>query len=73
MQFRVVIGFLLVFISYLQAAQVIIIMGPSCAGKSTLGKFTCAQLNSQYEEWRVVDFDDVEENIEHLIVAVNEC
>lgn len=56
----------------LQAAHVIILMGPSCAGKSTLSKYVGKQLNAKKEKWMVVDFDEVEENIELLITKTNE-
>jgi guanylate kinase len=58
----------------MHALQVIIFMGPSCAGKSTLAKFTCVQLNGTHgETWQVVDFDNVGESIECLVAVVNEC
>jgi adenylylsulfate kinase-like enzyme len=56
-----------------QAAQLIVVMGPSCAGKSTLAKFLCAQLAARGQAWQVIDFDEVEENIEYLIAATNDC
>jgi adenylylsulfate kinase-like enzyme len=54
------------------ASRVIMLMGPSCAGKSTLAKYVCTQLNATNEKWLVVDFDEVGENIECLIAATNE-
>jgi adenylylsulfate kinase-like enzyme len=62
----------LLFVSlHLQAVQVIMLMGPSCAGKSTLSKQLCTELNVKNENWRVIDFDDVEESIELLITTTN--
>lgn len=55
----------------LQAAHVIMFMGPSCAGKSTLSKYVCQKLNAIKNEWVVIDFDEVEENIELLITTTN--
>jgi adenylylsulfate kinase-like enzyme len=47
-------------------------MGPSCAGKSTLSKYVCEQLNAENESWVVVDFDEVGENIEQLLKTAND-
>jgi adenylylsulfate kinase-like enzyme len=48
------------------------LMGPSCAGKSTLSKYICKQLNAEKKECVVVDFDEMEESVERLIAAANE-
>jgi len=53
------------------ALQVIILMGPSCAGKSTLSKYLHVQLNTENARWEKVDFDNVEENVEQLIAVTN--
>ena len=58
---------------HLQAVQVIMLMGPSCAGKSTLSQYLCAELNQKEEQWRVVDFDEVDKSIEQLILVTNDC
>src|SRR5579864_3698236 len=72
MKFRFL--FLCIFFasSHMYALQVIILMGPSCAGKSTLSKCLCTQLNTKNEKWQRIDFDNVEENIEQLIAATND-
>lgn len=47
-------------------------MGPSCAGKSTLSKYVCAELEYKtHKKWQRVDFDDVEENMHNLIATIN--
>lgn len=46
-------------------------MEPSCAGKSTLSKYVCQELNAINEEWVVIDFDEVKESIELLITTTN--
>jgi len=56
----------------IQASQVIILMGPSCAGKSTLSKYLHAAFIAKNEAWAVVDFDKVEESIERLIATTHE-
>ena len=69
--------FIFVFLCYasfnLKAVQVIMLMGPSCAGKSTLSKYLCTELNTKKEQWQVIDFDEIDENIEQLITATNDC
>ncbi|HLW72505.1 MAG TPA: ATP-binding cassette domain-containing protein [Candidatus Babeliales bacterium] len=72
MRIRLFILFLCFVSCSIQALQVIIVMGPSCAGKSTLSKYLCDQLNTQNEKWEKIDFDDVEENIERLIAVTND-
>ncbi len=67
-----IIIFLCCFVLRIESTQVIILMGPSCAGKSTLSKYVCKQFNAKKEEWVVVDFDEVEENIELLLAKTNE-
>ena len=54
-----------------QSAQVIMFMGPSCAGKSTLSKHLCEQLKVKHEQWAVIDFDDVSESIDRLRQATD--
>ena len=71
MKFRSLFVFLFFASLRVQAAEVIMLMGPSCAGKSTLSKYLCAELNAQNEIWKTVDFDDVEENIELLITTIS--
>ena|SRR5437763_11252948 len=74
MKFRLVIVFLCSVSWHIQAVQVIMLMGPSCAGKSTLSKHLCVQLNGENNGiWQVIDFDEVDENIEQLIAAANDC
>lgn len=73
MKFRLLFLFLFFASIHMHALQVIILMGPSCAGKSTLSKYLCAQLNTQNEKWEKVDFDEVEEDIERLIAVTNNC
>jgi adenylate kinase family enzyme len=64
--------FLLCFIIFsLESAQVVMLMGPSCAGKSTLSKKVCARLIEEDENWIVIDFDDVGEDIVRLIETAN--
>jgi adenylylsulfate kinase-like enzyme len=66
--------FLLCCISlHIQAVQVIMLMGSSCAGKSTLSQYLCTELNARNGQWQVIDFDEVGENIEQLITATNDC
>ena len=65
--------FLFLISFQIQAVQVIMLMGPSCAGKSTLSKHLCTELNVKKEQWQVIDFDEVDENIEQLITATNDC
>ncbi len=48
------------------------LMGPSCAGKSTLSKCVHSQLAEKNNNWVVIDLDEVEESIERLIAAANE-
>src|SRR5437762_2491679 len=55
----------------LHSSQVILLMGSSCAGKSTLAKHLCKQLNTQNTLWNIVDFDNVEENLELLLSTTN--
>ncbi len=55
-----------------QANQVIMLMGPSCAGKSTLSTYLCEHLQSKDEKWEVVDFDEVEYNIDRLLQATDD-
>ena len=71
MKFKLVIVFLCSISVHLQATQVIMLMGPSCAGKSTLSKHLCTELNVDNGQWKVIDFDEVEENIDLLITATN--
>jgi len=59
-------------ILHIQAAHVIMLMGPSCAGKSTISNQLCLQLNSTSTQWIVVDFDTVDENINLLIATTNQ-
>lgn len=56
----------------MQAAQVIMLMGPSCAGKSTLSKYVYTALIAKDEKWSIVDFDDVGESIDRLLQAADD-
>ena len=71
MEFKVFLFFFFM-VCNLQAVQVIMLMGPSCAGKSTLSKFLCAKLIENNEAWKVIDFDEVDENIEQLLKTAND-
>lgn len=52
--------------------DVIMIMGQSCSGKSTLAKQLKKKLSEDGQIWKIVDFDDVGESLDMLIEQVNE-
>ncbi len=54
------------------SSYVVIIMGPSCAGKSTVTKLLCKELKKIDESWKTIDFDDVGESTKSLIQATNQ-
>ncbi len=67
-----ILNCLLFLFSTSYSVDVVIVMGPSCAGKSTVTQQLCKQLNAiTTEKWCVIDFDEVEENIELLIGTAN--
>lgn len=53
------------------AADVILLVGASCSGKSSVARTICRALNSPSENWKVVDFDEVGENLDNLKSEVN--
>jgi adenylate kinase family enzyme len=59
--------FLLLISNYLTACDVLIVMGPSCSGKSTLAKGLWQELIRRTQEsgpqWALIDLDDVTEDV----------
>lgn len=66
---------LFIFILFLNinayASNVVILMGASCSGKSTITKSLKEKIIKHNKKWETVDFDDVGENIDILINQIN--
>ncbi|MBD3231954.1 ATP-binding cassette domain-containing protein [Candidatus Dependentiae bacterium] len=69
--FTILITLSIMFFS-IMCSDIILLIGPSCAGKSTLAKELIKVLNKEKEEWKRIDLDECEETIINLIESSNQ-
>lgn len=67
--FKKIVFLFIVVSNLLQAADVVIVMGPSCSGKSTLAKALAGKMGKL---WQMVDLDDVIEDVRMHSIDVRE-
>ena len=64
--FTILITFQTIFFN-LKCSDIILLIGASCSGKSTISEALHKRLNEEKKIWEIVGFDECGENIENLI------